>query len=113
MIAQEDSSDANSGANKTLIRPPDGLPHSVVATYLENCRRSLQPLKTAIEGDDYEFIRVYGHRMKGCGAAYGFPPLTAAGASMEKAAFGRNKEELRDCVVVLEAYLRSVEVEDP
>jgi histidine phosphotransfer protein HptB len=95
---------------KILVQPPDGLPYSVVATYLDNCRKGLPSLKAAIEKLDYDFVGVYSHRMKGCGAAYGFPRLTETGASMEVAARLRNDTEIRACAAALEAHLESVEV---
>jgi len=84
----------------------------VVATYLDNCRKGLPSLRDAIARLDYDFVGVYSHRMKGCGAAYGFPRLTETGASMEQAARRRNDMEIRVCAAALEAHLESVEVVD-
>jgi HPt (histidine-containing phosphotransfer) domain-containing protein len=101
---------AANGKARILVQPPDGLPYKVVAAYLENCRKGLQPLKDAIGRADYEFAGVYGHHMKGCGAAYGFPQLTETGASIEQAARIRNDADLRSCAAALEEHLASVEV---
>jgi HPt (histidine-containing phosphotransfer) domain-containing protein len=102
--------DAADGKARILVQPPDGLSYKVVASYLENCRKGLQPLKDAIGRADYEFAGVYGHHMKGCGAAYGFPQLTETGASIEQAARIRNDTDLRTCAAALEEHLASVEV---
>ncbi|HXM43774.1 MAG TPA: Hpt domain-containing protein [Bryobacteraceae bacterium] len=96
-----------------LVHPPDGLPYKAVATYLDNCRNGLQPLNDAINRLDYDFARVYGHRMKGCGSAYGFPALTETGASIEQAACARNDDDLRTCAATLQAHLESFEVVEP
>ena len=98
---------------KILVHPPEDLPYQVVVAYLNNCRKSLASLKDAIERVDYDFLGTYGHRMKGCGAAYGFPQLTETGASIEQAARVRNDEDLRNCAAQVEAHLDSVEVVEP
>jgi HPt (histidine-containing phosphotransfer) domain-containing protein len=72
--------------NKILIHPPQGIPQNVVLGYLNNCRRNLPALKEAIARRDYEHMRVFGHKMKGVGGAYGFPALSEAGAVIEQAA---------------------------
>jgi HPt (histidine-containing phosphotransfer) domain-containing protein len=107
MLQEQGSPDSKP---KIFVQPPDGLPYSVVATYLDNCRKGLASLKDAIERLDYDFVGVYSHRMKGCGAAYGFPRLTETGASMEAAARLRNDSEIRVWAAALEAHLESVEV---
>jgi HPt (histidine-containing phosphotransfer) domain-containing protein len=107
MLQEQSFPDSKS---KIFVHPPDGLPYSVVATYLDNCRKGLPSLKDAIERLDYDFVGVYSHRMKGCGGAYGFPGLTETGASMEQAARQRNDAEMRVCAAALEAHLESVEV---
>lgn len=98
---------------RILVHPPEDLPYKVVAAYLENCRKSLPSLKDAISRLDYDFISVYGHRMKGCGGAYGFPELTETGAVMDEAAHGRNDGQLRSCAAALESYLEAFEVVEP
>ena len=105
-----DEQGAADGKTKILVQPPDGLPYKVVAAYLDNCRKGLQPLKDAIERSDYGFAGVYGHRMKGCGAAYGFPQLTETGALIEQAARVRNDADLRTCAAALEEHLALVEL---
>ena len=107
MLQQQLSTDSKA---RILVHPPDGLPHQVVATYLDNCRKGLQSLKDAIERLDYGFAGVYGHRMKGCGAAFGFPELTETGAAIEQAARIRNDADLQNCAAALEAHLESFEI---
>jgi len=96
---------------KILIRPPAGLPRQAVATFLGNCRSGLPALQDAIQRLDFDFVRVYGHRMKGCGAPYGFPKLTETGAALEQSARAGNAGELRRYAAILGAYLDAVELE--
>jgi HPt (histidine-containing phosphotransfer) domain-containing protein len=110
MINQQNLTD---GKARILVHPPEDLPYRVVAAYLENCRKSLPSLKDATERLDYDFLSIYGHRMKGCGGAYGFPELTETGALIEEAAHVRNDGQLRSCAVALEAHLEAVEVVEP
>ncbi len=98
---------------RIVVHPPDDLPFEIVAKYLENCRKGLPSLVRAMDAADYEFLGVYSHKMKGSGGAYGFPGLTAIGASMEDAARGRNSAALRDCVATLQSHLESVELIQP
>jgi|HubBroStandDraft_1064217.scaffolds.fasta_scaffold07323_2 HPt (histidine-containing phosphotransfer) domain-containing protein len=104
---------AAKGEARILVHPPNDLPYQVVAGYLDKCRKGLQPLKAAIERFDYDFVTVYGHRMKGCGASYGFPILSETGASMEQAARARNDDDLRNCAATLEAHLALLELVAP
>jgi HPt (histidine-containing phosphotransfer) domain-containing protein len=96
--------------DKVLVRVPAGLPPKLVADYLANCRNSLRSLKEALAGKDYDYLRVFGHRMKGCGGAYGFPQLTDTGVRMERWAVARNDRELLDEAAALEQYLSRVEI---
>jgi HPt (histidine-containing phosphotransfer) domain-containing protein len=104
---------STNGKARILVYPPEDLPYPVVAAYLSNCRQGLQSLKDAVERFDYDFIGSYGHRMKGCGASYGFPDLTETGASMEQAARVHNNADLRSCAAALEAHLESFELVEP
>jgi HPt (histidine-containing phosphotransfer) domain-containing protein len=82
----------------------------MVSAYVDKCRAALPALKTAVNDSEFEFLRVYGHRLKGSGGAYGFPALTTMGASIEQAANGKNTSELRTQAAALEAYLGRIEV---
>ena len=44
----------------------------IVPGFLENRRRDVQTLETALQQHDLNTIRVIGHRMKGDGGGYGF-----------------------------------------
>jgi MinD-like ATPase involved in chromosome partitioning or flagellar assembly/HPt (histidine-containing phosphotransfer) domain-containing protein len=95
---------------KILVHASKDVPQEMVSQYLLQCRNDLPPLKAALARCEYEFARVFGHQMKGCGGAYGFPELTEAGALIERAAADQNIGELRNRVAALEAYLGRIEV---
>ena len=95
---------------KIMVRAPHGVPHRMVSEYINKCQAGLPALQTALEGSDFEYLRVYGHRLRGTGGAYGFSVLTEIGGSMEQGARERDEGELRKQVASLEAYLSRIEV---
>ena len=95
---------------KITVLAPKGIPPAMVTDYIDKCRTGLLALRTAVNESEYEVLRFSGHRLKGTGSAYGFPPLTTIGASLEQAAIGRNRKELLSQVGALEEYLSLVEV---
>jgi histidine phosphotransfer protein HptB len=97
-------------AEKIFICPPKGVPRTLVSEYLDRCRTNLPALKAALDQCEYEYARVYGHRIKGTGRAYGFPRLTEIGAVIEQAARSERIEELQDNLAALEGYLNRVEI---
>jgi signal transduction histidine kinase/AmiR/NasT family two-component response regulator/HPt (histidine-containing phosphotransfer) domain-containing protein len=68
---------------------------ALVPQYLGGRVQDLQHLSQALSERDYETIRIIGHNMKGTGASYGFPELTAAGALIEAAAKNRDDDGIR------------------
>jgi Hpt domain len=102
--------DLSSEIEKVRVPVPEGLPSELMFEYLANCRNSLHSLKDALERRDYEYLRVFGHRMKGCGGAYGFSELTEMGFRIERSAVHRNDRELLDHTRALEEYLTRVEI---
>jgi MinD-like ATPase involved in chromosome partitioning or flagellar assembly/HPt (histidine-containing phosphotransfer) domain-containing protein len=95
---------------KILVCASKYIPQTMVVQYLSKCRNDLPALAAAVGRYDYEFVRIFGHQMKGTGGAYGFSELTKTGALIEQAAADENMGELRNEVASLEAYLGSVEV---
>lgn len=63
-----------------------------------------------LERGEFETIRVFGHRLKGTGGAYGLLKLTEIGTSIERAAAGKSAHQLPYLFEVLETYLSQLEV---
>jgi len=97
-------------AEKIFITAPKGVPLSMLVTYLKRCIDTVPALKNALHGSDYEFVRVFGHRLSGTGGAYGIPALTEIGISMERAALQRNADEVWRQIATVEAYLGRIEI---
>ena len=98
-------------SNRIRVQTPIGLPRQALVKYLDNCLRGLPALQDAIQRMDCEFIRVYGHGMKGCGAPYGFPKLTEIGAALEQSAKAGDIESIQRYTLELRDYLEAVELE--
>ena len=67
----------------------------IVPGFLENRRREVQTLETALQHNDLNTIRVIGHRMKGDGGGYGFDAISTIGDGMERAAAREDRDAIR------------------
>jgi CheY-like chemotaxis protein len=93
-----------------LVRVGSGLA-GLVPGYLEGRRRDVATIAVALEGSDYDNVRVLGHNMKGSGAGYGFSRITQIGANLEQAAQRCAPEEIRAGSAELLRYLDGLHVE--
>ncbi len=78
--------------------------------YLERCRQSLACLQDAVCRSDFDQARTFGHRLKGTGGGYGFPPLTEIGDAIERAALQKKQSDLEVQSKKMTEYLSCVEV---
>ena len=82
----------------------------IVPTFLSNRRKDVKKLRTALAQEDFETIRLLGHRMKGDGGGYGFKTIGEVGAKMELAAGQRNHPAIGQSIAQLEDFLARVNV---
>ena len=82
----------------------------IVPGFLENRRREVQTLETALQHNDLNTIRVIGHRMKGDGGGYGFDAISTIGDGMERAAAREDWDAIRRHIVELIDFLARVTV---
>ena len=82
----------------------------IVPGFLENRRRDVQTLETALQQDDLNTIRVIGHRMKGDGGGYGFDVISTIGDGMERAAAREDRDAIRRHTADLIDFLTRVTV---
>jgi hypothetical protein len=97
-------------AEKISVQAPRGLPASMVEEYVQRCRLALPAAKAALENLDHNYLRVYGHGLKGSGGGYGIPRLTEVGSGIEEAAKRGDAPELRDQLANLEVYLNRIDI---
>jgi len=108
VIAPEEISKVQ--AEKISVQAPPGVPASLLTQYIDRCLTALPAAKTALDRSDYGHVRVFGHRLKGSGGAYGIPVLTTIGSGLEDAARRGDMACLRSGIAELEAYLGRIEV---
>jgi len=77
----------------------------LIPGFLENRRKDIGNILTALERGDHETIRILGHSMKGCGSGYGFEAITDLGRSLEQAAKSGDVEDIKKKAAELSAYL--------
>ena len=82
----------------------------IVPGFLENRRRDVHTLETALQHNDLKTIRVIGHRMKGDGGGYGFDAISVVGAALEQAAAREDRDAIRRHAAELIDFLARVTV---
>jgi HPt (histidine-containing phosphotransfer) domain-containing protein len=82
----------------------------IVPGFLENRRRDVQTLETALQENNLAQIRIIGHRMKGDGGGYGFDAISIMGTALEQAAAREDRSAIRRHTVELIDFLARVTV---
>jgi HPt (histidine-containing phosphotransfer) domain-containing protein len=82
----------------------------MVTEYVNRCVASLPIAAEALDRSDYGHMRIFGHRLRGSGGAYGIPALTEIGSAIESPASKHDTSELRLQVAALEACLSQIEI---
>ncbi len=82
----------------------------IVPGFLENRRRDVQTLETALQENNLAQIHIIGHRMKGDGGGYGFDILSMIGAALEQAATREDRDAIRRHTAELIDFLARVTV---
>ncbi|MBF0620430.1 MAG: Hpt domain-containing protein [Magnetococcales bacterium] len=93
-----------------IVVHPDPDLEDIIPGYLDNRRNELPALKTALADNDFETLKILGHRMKGSGAGYGFDGITDIGFIIEMGARDENSEAIASGIEQLLSYLERVEV---
>src|SRR5690349_636172 len=95
---------------KILVQIPRGVPPKMVRQYVDRCLKTLPDAVAALGRSDYAYLRIFGHRLKGTGGAYGIPSLTEIGSAIEAAAGRDETPELKSHIAALEACLSRIEI---
>lgn len=77
----------------------------IVPTFLANRVKDVETLRASLSLQDFETIRLLGHRLKGDGGGYGFPAMSEIGGSMESAAWRHDRPAIERLIAQLEDYL--------
>jgi HPt (histidine-containing phosphotransfer) domain-containing protein len=82
----------------------------IVPGFLENRRRDVQKLETALQQNNLAQIHIIGHRMKGDGGGYGFDAISMMGAALEQAAAREDRVAIQRHTAELIEFLAHVTV---
>jgi hypothetical protein len=82
----------------------------IVPGFLENRRREVQILETALQGNNLAQIQIIGHRMRGDGGGYGFDAISMMGTALEQAAAREDRSAIRRQIADLIDFLARVTV---
>jgi HPt (histidine-containing phosphotransfer) domain-containing protein len=97
------------GVNALTVHIDPGL-EDIVPGFLENRRRDVQTLETALQQNNLAQIHIIGHRMKGDGGGYGFDAISVMGAALEEAAAREDRDAIRRHTAELINFLACVKV---
>jgi HPt (histidine-containing phosphotransfer) domain-containing protein len=82
---------------KTEINvPEDVLP--LVSGFLKRRLSELSELRDALDKNDFDSLRMIGHRLAGNGAAFGYPVLSRIGAELEASATAKDRQKSMNLV---------------
>ncbi|MEO7743540.1 MAG: ATP-binding protein, partial [Usitatibacter sp.] len=98
-------------ALKRIVVRVDPNLADLIPGFLENRRRDVATIATALGQADFEAIRIVGHNMKGSGAGYGLVAITEIGASLEQSATRCASDEIGAQSAKLVRYLDVLRLE--
>lgn len=82
----------------------------IAPQFMKYIRESADRINELIKTDDFQQIRVLGHKMKGEGRAFGFSDVTEFGAAIQESAQEKNRQDVLDFNAKLIDYLDRVEL---
>ena len=82
----------------------------LIPTFLNNRKKELDNLRSALAAADFEQLRQLGHRMRGVGNSYGFERVSLLGKEIEEGARGGDKASLERHIAAYGEYLSRVQV---
>lgn len=100
----------NRNADNDIILYIDQDLEEIVPGFLENRRRDVQTLETALQENNLAQIQIIGHRMRGDGGGYGFDAISTIGAALEQAAAREDRDAIRRQIAELIDFLDRVTV---
>jgi HPt (histidine-containing phosphotransfer) domain-containing protein len=96
-------------ANRVTILIDPEL-EEIVPGFLDNRRKDVATLQSALGTNDLKTVRLLGHRMKGDGGGYGFDDISAIGDKLEQAAIREDRAVMTQQIAALADFLARVEV---
>ena len=72
--------------SEKIIVNVDGSLKPIIPSFLDNRQKDIEKLKTAIEKEDQQQVKIIGHQIKGNSGCYGLITLGKFGEELEEAA---------------------------
>ncbi|HYA95717.1 MAG TPA: ATP-binding protein [Terriglobales bacterium] len=83
---------------------------AILPRFLSNVRKNPAAIAEALARGDYDTVRTLGHNMKGTGASFGMPQISALGERLERAAKEQDTDSMIAANGELAEFLDRVEV---
>jgi len=83
----------------------------LVQKYLKNKIQQVDDLKKDLEKQDFENLRMTGHKMQGASRVYGFNHIAELGKKIEDAAKEKDSQTIQTQISAFDLYLKEVRVE--
>ncbi len=96
--------------NERIVVKVDPDLEDIIPGFLQNRQGDIKEIQAALDQNDYDTIKILGHKMKGMGGGYGFDAITDIGRMIEQAAKEKNIHEVKRSVLELAQYLENIEV---
>jgi HPt (histidine-containing phosphotransfer) domain-containing protein len=80
----------------------------ITPRFLTSIRENLETVRKALEENDYETIKIIGHRLKGEAKTFGFEPVSDFGLFIQGAAIRKNREKVEETLQKLDDYLKKI-----
>lgn len=81
-------------ASEASADSPESRIRALAPEYLNQRRRDVGILRSALANSDFDAIRDVGHKMSGTGGGYGFPRISEIGAALEFAAAAKDSSAI-------------------
>jgi len=82
----------------------------LIPTYLQRRSEEIEKIHEAINGNDFNSLKVIGHKLSGNAGGYGFDDLGVYGASIEHAAEKENMDTIKENFEKIKDYLNRIQV---
>jgi histidine phosphotransfer protein HptB len=82
----------------------------IVPIFLDNRKKDVQTLRSALSRQNLKTVQTLGHRMKGDGGGFGFDRISEIGGAMERAAQLQDYATIEQLIAQLEDFLKRVTV---
>jgi HPt (histidine-containing phosphotransfer) domain-containing protein len=82
----------------------------IIPGFLDNRRKDVATLQSALQSNDLKTVQMLGHRMKGDGGGYGFDEISEIGDRLEQAAIRADRTVMKQQIETLVDFLARVDV---